>query len=117
MEGFTQQQKQFVEQIRTMAHAVHENAIQHGWWDSPREDGTIAMLIVTEIAEAVEAQRNGGGESEKIPGFSKEEEEFADAVIRILDYSGAKGYRLGQAIVAKHQFNLTRPHMHGGKKF
>lgn len=117
MDGLTPQQKQFAEQIRTMAHAIHQNAKDHGWWDSPREDGTIAMLIVTEIAEAVEAQRNGGGESDKIPGFSKEEEEFADAVIRILDFSGAKGYRLGQAIIAKHEFNKTRPHMHGGKKF
>ena len=113
----TPQQKQFAEQIRTMQHAVHENAKAHGWWDTQRSDGEIAMLVVTEIAEAVEAQRNGGGESTKIPGFSKEEEEYADAIIRILDFAGAKGYRLGPAIIAKHEFNKTRPHMHGGKKF
>lgn len=103
--------------MRTMQHAIHQNAIEHGWWDDPREDGTIAMLVVTEIAEAVEAQRNGGGESTKIPGFSKEEEEYADAIIRILDFAGSKGYRLGQAIIAKHEFNKTRPYKHGGKAF
>lgn len=112
-----QYQKQIAESFRTLQHAIHQNAIDHGWWDKPREDGTIAMLVVTEIAEAVEAMRDGGGESEKIPGFSKEEEEFADAIIRILDFAGAKGYRLGPAIVAKHEFNKTRPHMHGGKLF
>ena len=110
-------EKNFTEAIRTMTHAIHQNAKEHGWWDTPREEGTLAMLVVTEIAEAVEAQRNGGGESEKIPGFSKEEEEFADAIIRILDLAGAKGYRIGQAILAKHAFNRTRPHMHGGKLF
>ena len=110
-------EKNFSESIRTMAHAVHQNAVNHGWWDNPREDGTIAMLIVTEVAEAVEAMRNGGGASDKIPEFSKEEEEFADAIIRILDLAGAKGYRIGPAILAKHEFNKTRPHMHGGKLF
>ena len=96
-----------------MAHAVHQNAIQHGWWDNPREDGTIIMLVVTELAEAVEAMRDGGGMSDKIPEFSKEEEEIADAIIRIFDFSEAKGYRIGPAILAKHEFNKTRPHMHG----
>lgn len=108
----------FTEALRTMQHAVHENAKEHGWWDEPREDGTIAMLIVTEIAEAIEALRVGEGRpSEKIPEFSKEEEELADAVIRILDFAGRKNYRLGAAILAKHAYNRTRPRMHGGKLF
>lgn len=109
--------KNFVESIRTMQHAVHENAVAHGWWDSPREDGTILMLVVSELAEMLEAMRDGGGESKKIPGFSCEEEELADAVIRIFDFAGRKNYRLGAAILAKHEFNKTRPHKHDGKAF
>ena len=109
--------KNFTEAVRTMQHAVHENAVAHGWWDSPREDGTILMLVVSELAEMLEAMRDGGGESKKIPGFSCEEEELADAVIRIFDFAGRKNYRLGAAILAKHEFNKTRPHKHGGKAF
>ena len=109
--------KNFSEAIRTMVHAVHENAKAHGWWDDPREDGTVCMLIVTEIAEAVEALRNGDPESVKIPGFTHAEEEMADAVIRIFDFAGRHGFNLGKAILAKHQYNLTRSYKHGGKKF
>ena len=109
--------KNFVESIRTMQHAVHENAKAHGWWDEPREDGTVMMLIVSELSELLEELRVGGRESAKIDGFTSEEEELADAVIRILDFAGRKGYRLGSAILAKHAYNLTRPHKHGGKLF
>lgn len=109
--------KAFKESLRTMQHAVHENAKAHGWWDEPREDGTVMMLIVSELAELLEEMRVGGRESAKIDGFTSEEEELADAVIRILDFAGRKGYRLGGAILAKHEYNLTRPHKHGGKLF
>ena len=105
--------KNFAEAIRTMQHAVHENAKAHGWWDEPSEDGTIIMLIVSELAELLEEMRVGGRESAKIDGFTSEEEELADAVIRILDFAGRKGYRLGSAILAKHEYNLGRPRKHG----
>ena len=109
--------KNFVEAVRTMQHAVHENAKAHGWWDEPREDGTIIMLIVSELAELLEELRVGGRESAKIDGFTSEEEELADAVIRILDFAGRKGYRLGAAILAKHEYNKTRSFRHGNKLF
>ena len=105
--------KAFKESLRTMQHAVHDNAIAHGWWDEPREDGTVMMLIVSELAELLEELRVGGRESAKIDGFTSEEEELADAVIRILDFAGRKGYRLGAAILAKHAYNLSRPRKHG----
>lgn len=105
--------KAFCESIRTMQHAVHENAKAHGWWDEPREDGTIIMLIVSELAELLEEMRVGSRESTKIDGFTSEEEELADAVIRILDFAGRKGYRLGSAILAKHEYNLGREFKHG----
>ena len=109
--------KAFKESLRTMQHAVHENAKAHGWWDAPPEDGTVIMLIVSELAELLEEMRVGGRESAKIDGFTSEEEELADAVIRILDFSGRKGYRLGAAILAKHEYNRGREFKHGGKLF
>lgn len=109
--------KHFIESIRTMQHAVHENAKAHGWWDEPREDGTVLMLVVSELSELLEELRVGGRESAKIDGFTSEEEELADAVIRILDFAGRKGYRLGAAILAKHEYNKSRPYKHGNKQF
>jgi hypothetical protein len=98
---------------------VYTNAIEKGWYSTPREDGTALMLVVTEIAEAVEALRSAdpGKPDKYCPNFSEVEVELADAVIRLMDFGMAKGYRIAEAMVDKIKFNKTRPRMHGGKKF
>jgi NTP pyrophosphatase (non-canonical NTP hydrolase) len=96
---------------------VHEIAKSKGWWNNAPEDGTIIALMHSELSEALEALRRGNPESRKIPGFSHVEEELADVVIRIMDYSQAKGLNLGGAIMAKAQYNTGREHKHGGKEF
>lgn len=40
-----------------MQHAVHQNAVNHGWWDDPREDGTVLALVHAEVSECLEALR------------------------------------------------------------
>ena len=47
--------------------------------------------------------------------LTNEEEELADICIRIADYCGYRNIDLGAAILAKMDYNATRPHMHGGK--
>ena len=69
-------------------------------------------LIVSEAAEALEGNRKDSP-SDKIIGFSAEEEELADTVIRICDLSGRQGLRLADAIIAKLDMNAGRPYMHG----
>lgn len=76
---------------------------------------TRCMLMVTEIAEIVEAERDGNPESTKIPGFSSIEEEVADLVIRALDFSYCEKLDLSNAIAAKLEFNAKRPYRHGKK--
>jgi NTP pyrophosphatase (non-canonical NTP hydrolase) len=96
---------------------VHRWAKEKGWWDEPRNDGELIALMHSELSEALEALRHGNTGSEKIPDFSGLEEELADVVIRILDFAGARGLHLGEAIRAKHAYNQGRPYRHGGKKF
>jgi NTP pyrophosphatase (non-canonical NTP hydrolase) len=111
-------QKYIYEAIRTLQHAVHKNAQEHGWYEGPtRTDGELIALEHSELSEALDSLRNGNKESEKIPGFSHAEEEFADVVIRIADHCEYRGWNLAGAILAKHEFNKSRPHRHGGKLF
>jgi NTP pyrophosphatase (non-canonical NTP hydrolase) len=101
--------------ISEIQEAVHRTAIEHGWWESPRPTGEVLMLMVTELAEAMEAHRDGNPESEKIPGFSKMEEELVDVIIRLLDFAGGTGLDIEGALSAKMAYNEGRPYRHGGK--
>ena len=109
--------KNFIECGRTMQHAVHQNAKDHGWWEDQRSDGELIALQHSELSEALEAMRKGNPESVKIPGHCHAVEEFADTVIRIMDHCEARGWNLFKAIAAKHEFNRGREYKHGGKAF
>ena len=96
---------------------MHGLAKEKGWYERERELPELLMLVVSELSEALEAGRNRQDASEKIPEFTALEEEMADAVIRILDMSEHFELRLGEAILAKWEYNKSRPHRHGGKKW
>lgn len=63
------------------------------------------MLVVTELAEAVEADRHGDEANYR--------EEIADAVIRLFDLCGADRIDLDAEIAAKMVFNEARLERHG----
>ena len=102
--------------LREIQEAVHRTAVEHGWWEAPRSTGEALMLMVTELAEAMEAYRIGNPSSDQIPGFSKIEEELADVVIRLLDFAGGSGFDVDGAVAAKMAYNEQRPYRHGGKR-
>lgn len=81
------------------------------------------MLVVSELGEWADAVRKPGQcekpvNVEEAPGhfrrITNEEEEWADAIIRLLDEGRLRGYDF-RAIRAKHEYNTGRPAMHGGK--
>lgn len=111
--------------IARRCHALNET-----WWRDPRtgeriqrNKGELLMLVVSEIAEAMEGERKDLADSH-LPHRRSAEVELADAVIRICDYCAAHGYDLEGAIEEKLAFNAKRldhkPEARiaaGGKKF
>lgn len=106
--------------INEVAKQIHENAVDHGWWDEERGFPEVLALIHSEVSEALEEYRNGRLPTEVYAGNNGKPEgipiELADVIIRVLDYCGYAGIDIDAAISQKHEYNRTRPYRHGGKK-
>jgi len=107
----------FIETFNIISDNVHETAKEKGWWETDRNDGELIALIHSELSEALEALRNNNPPDDKIPEFSGAEAELADVIIRIMDFTAARKYRIAEALVAKIEMNKTRSYKHGNKKF
>ena len=101
--------------VAQLQETIHRTAVEHGWWVQERPIGEVLMLAVTELAEAMEAYRDGNPSSEKIDGYTKVEEELVDTIIRILDLAGGMEFDIEGALRAKMAYNETRPYRHGNK--
>lgn len=120
LEGQKEVQQDWMDGVRMLQEIIHEWSKGKGWWDVARENGTLLMLVNTELAEAMEEVRFGYPVKEvryvtadrKPEGFGIE---LADALIRILDTAAGLGIDLAEMIRIKHNYNLTRPKRHGGK--
>lgn len=100
--------------IESLVADCHGAAVEGGWYTDlktgdpiVRNVGEMNALIHSEVSEMLEAARKTLP-SEKLPGFSGEEEEAADIAIRLFDYSGHRKLRLAQAITAKRAYNAQR---------
>ena len=109
--------------VWAVVRACHGPAHAAGWWksgdvdlaheariSSPYGAAIVAqklMLIVSEVAEAMEGHRKNLMD-DKLPHRKMIEVELADALIRVADLAGALGLDLGGATEEKLAYNAQR---------
>ncbi|MCK5260038.1 MAG: nucleotide pyrophosphohydrolase [Candidatus Omnitrophica bacterium] len=91
--------------LNELAQLCHSIAVEKGFWDEERNIGEALMLIVTELAEAMEAYRHQDDAHFK--------EELADTFIRLLDLCGGLNIDMEEEIYTKSIHNKKRPYKHG----
>lgn len=101
--------------LNQLRDKAYQCAVAHGWHDENLSDEHFLCLVISELMEAVEADRKGmhanrdifeyymkqrrRDDDEFIYAFKHDikdsvEDEFADACIRLLDLAGLRGYDL-----------------------
>jgi NTP pyrophosphatase (non-canonical NTP hydrolase) len=125
-------------ELRDKAFAYAE---RQGFHVKPINFGERLMLVVSELAEALEADREGKWSPKFVPDTTRKnnvplldtnpesysqhgygiffrgsvEEVLADVIIRICDIAGIFGIDLDWHVKAKMAYNETRPYKHGKK--
>ena len=91
--------------LNELAQLCHSIAKEKGFWDEERNIGEALMLVVTELAEAMEGYRHQDDANFR--------EELADAFIRLLDLCGGLNIDIENEIYQKSIVNKKRPYKHG----
>jgi len=120
--------------INELCQTSHLIAKEKGFWDFERNTGELLMLIVSELGEALEADRKNlhadlatfefsfqnsdysdEGYVSNFKDYIKDtfEDEIADAFIRLGDLCAGLDIDIEKHIRLKMDFNRTREKMHG----
>lgn len=107
------------EELNALRDECYKIACEHGWHDEEHSERHFLCLVITELSEAVEADRkdrhadlksfNQSVETDYVPiatafeGYIKDsvEDELADAALRILDLAGLQDCDIGEAVTVR----------------
>jgi len=121
------EKKQFCGKLNEMATIIHSDNRKMGFWAEKRQIGTLLMLVTSELAEALEADRKnryfdpthkeqptGEDFDQWLKTHVKDtfEDELADTMIRLLDLCGAMDIDLEWHIHQKLKYNRARGFKH-----
>jgi NTP pyrophosphatase (non-canonical NTP hydrolase) len=122
--------------INELSKQIHQNAIEKGFYEGKKNIAEMLMLIITEVAEACEADRKENHSDLSSFEFSMQdytaedsptsfqhefqrlikntfEDELADIMIRVMDLAGYMKIDLEKQIELKMKYNSLREHKHG----
>lgn len=118
--------------LTPLAEDVYQANKAKGFWEGKRNKGELLMLVTSELAEALEADRKGRyavtgllnsllkvEDNERFKADFERlvkdtfEDEVADAVIRLLDMSGGLGIDIAKHVELKLRYNSLRAPKHG----
>ena len=104
-----------IEGLNSACIAHHEKMAGKGFWEAKCKDNNIMfitqqlMLIVTEVAEATEALREGNHGEHK----DSFEDEITDVMLRLMDLIGGLDIDIEAHLIRKSALNEMRPYLHG----
>ena len=102
--------EQLAAALNVLANDIHDDSVSAGWWDDGDDKYVLAtklMLVVSEVAEAMEGLRKDQWD-DHLPHRKMVEVEVADALIRLLDFAGALNMDIGGAVMEKLEYNRNR---------
>lgn len=112
------------EKLNSLAKEIHDNAVSKGFYDEKPCIPQLLMLVVSELGEALEAERKGRKAPNEVPADVDEayfkanikdtfEDEVADSLIRILDMCAYLVIDIERHVSLKMNYNRNRPYKHG----
>ena len=112
---WTGENKEAQHLLTNLSAEIHTENRDKGFWDHERPLTETTMLIVSELAEAVEEEREGRedmwyGDDGKPEGVDVE---LVDALIRLLDLLGSRFVDVDLVMREKRAYNRSRPKKHG----
>src|SRR5215471_3877711 len=102
--------------ITELVDRCYAQAKEKGWCDTFVPVPEQVALICSEACEGLEEWRKSMPVSYTVSGKPEGlASEYADVVIRVAHYAKLMNIDLESEILRKLDYNMTRPHRHGGK--
>ena len=108
------QRDRIIQAVNALTDICHSASRNAGWWHDiktceplKRNKGEMLMLMVSELAEAMEADRKSL-QDDHLPQYDGVSVEMADCLIRICDFVGGFGLKTAEAMADKIEYNANR---------